>query len=554
MTDFMKLKPLSILLQLLIFSVIHIKAQPDIVWQQCFGTSESDYFNDAIITSDDGYLVSTTYGGTDGDAEGQDSLIIPAILLKFDSEFNLEWQRNFGGASGTSFFDVIHEIPDGYICGGISYAVDGDFADNHGAHDLVVVKTDLNGNKIWSHCYGGPLDDYFTSMISVSDGGYIVSGYSNGSGGDIPFHYGDAMSPDAIILKLNINGEIEWIKVLGGSFVDSPLANPVEITPGNYQIHIYSASDDYDLASCGITDIQKRWIIEMNDEGEIIKQNFMSAEDDFFRSDGQLMVLNDNSTMMVGTGNAASTLFPATEGHLVEEGAIAKFDTNLTMTFMKQWGGSGIDKFVRCEKDYEGDFYFMGFSSSDDYDLPSNYNNGTNNDYWIMKTDSLYNLIWSKNFGGSDFGGDLGGSYFEGNFVIKNNSLYFFSKCVVPENFPDYDINCGHEPPNNIIPYTDAWLVAFDLGTPIFNIHPTEEIFNLFPNPVNGILKINSTKYYSNIIVNIFDVTSTNIYSKNFVDSFGLNISTNDFPNGFYLINVSNNTRLLYSTKFIVQH
>lgn len=51
---------------------------------------------------------------------------------------------------------------------------------------------------------------------------------------------------------------------------------------------------------------------------------------------------------------------------------------------MKQWGGSGIDKFVRCKKDLQGNYYFMGHSSSDDYDLPANYNNGSDKDYWLF--------------------------------------------------------------------------------------------------------------------------------------------------------------------------
>lgn len=541
---------------LFIFSIIpyYAYSQPTITWQECFGTSESDYFSDAILTSDNGFLVSATYNGFDGDAEGQDSLDVPATLLKFDANFNLIWQKNFGGATGTSVFGAIIEVENGFICGGNSKAYDGDFTENNGADDLIIVKTDLLGNKIWSHCYGGPLDDVFVGITPTSDEGFIVTGYSNGSGGDIPFHYGDPLSPDVIILKLNSDGEIQWLKVFGGTFIDAPLANPIEIKPGCIQIHIYSASDDFDLQDSGIEDVQKRWIIEVNDVGEIIKQSFMSAEADFYRSDGQLLLLDGNSTMVVGTGNAASTIYPAPEGHMLEEGAIAIFDSSLTMVEMKQWGGTGIDKFTRCKRDTDGNYYFLGYSSSDDFDLSANYNNGFNSDYWLMKTDSLYNLIWSKNFGGSAYDGELAGSYFEGDILLKDNNIYCFTKCVVPPVLPDYDIFCGHEPPNTFIPYTDAWLIAFDISTPISDCISEVTNAKLYPNPVNDELVISSINCKDDIRVNVFGIASGIFFENNYKCSTEVSIVTTTFPNGVYLIKVSSDNIPIISEIFIIQH
>lgn len=541
---------------IIVFSMIPYCAfsQLTLAWQECYGTSESDYLSDAISTTDSGILVSATYGGTDGDAEGQDSLLIPALLLKFDTSLSLIWQKSFGGATGISVFNVLTETEDGIVCGGYTKAVDGDFIDNNGGSDLMIVKTDLLGNKLWSYCYGGPFDDYLVGMTEVSDGGYIVTGYSHGAGGDIPIHYGDALSADVCIMKLNSNGELQWLKVFGGSFIDAPLVNPLEVDTGIYQIHIYAASDDFDLQDCGVTDIQKRWIVEINNDGDIVKQSFMSAEDDFLRSDGQLLQLDNKQTLMVGTGNAASTLFPAPEGHLFEEGAIAIFDSNLTMIYMRQWGGSGIDKLVRCKKDLQGNYYFLGFSSSNNYDLPANYNDGFNYDYWLLKTDSLYNLVWSENFGGSSTWGDIGGTNFTGNFLLNNSSLFVFSSCVVPESIPDFDILCGHEPSNYIFPYTDAWLLKFDIGTAISEYNQEIETFDLYPNPVHGLLTIDLNSNFLDLTINVYQVTSNVIYSDSNVSSSKIEINTDSFPNGIYLLTIYRNNKLLFSDKIIVQH
>ena len=46
-----------------------------------------------------------------------------------------------------------------------------------------------------------------------------------GSGGDIPFHYGGTLSTDAVVLKTDSLGELEWVQVLGSSFETSFIWN-----------------------------------------------------------------------------------------------------------------------------------------------------------------------------------------------------------------------------------------------------------------------------------------------------------------------------------------
>lgn len=51
---------------------------------------------DAKPTVDSGYITCIEYGGIDFDAEGVSDLERPATLMKFDSDFNVQWYSSFG--------------------------------------------------------------------------------------------------------------------------------------------------------------------------------------------------------------------------------------------------------------------------------------------------------------------------------------------------------------------------------------------------------------------------------------------------------------------------
>lgn len=254
----------EIIITSLLLLQISCFGQASIIWQTCFGTSYDDYFTDAIHTSDEGFLTSLFYSGIDGDANPDDTIIYPARVIKFDSDFNIQWQKGYGGSDGYNNFIKIIQITEGYFFTGYSSSTDGDFGGTTGGRDFSIIKTDFEGNKIWGKCYGSEQDDFIQSAILTSDNGVLITGRSNHEGGDIPFHYGDGTTPDAILMKVDSLGEIEWVKVVGGTGYDSPLGDPIEIVENVYQVHIYSSSNDYDLNGTDSIGELKRWIININ--------------------------------------------------------------------------------------------------------------------------------------------------------------------------------------------------------------------------------------------------------------------------------------------------
>jgi len=103
---------------------------------------------------------------------------------------------------------------------------------------------------------------------------------------------------------------------------------------------------------------------------------------------------------------------------------LIKIDTNGNLIWNKNYGGSGYEGISQDNaliETNDGNFIFVGYTTSNDFDI-SNNNGGY--DVWIVKVDSSGNLIKQKTFGGSndDFGRKI--SKFNNNIIVtaKSNS------------------------------------------------------------------------------------------------------------------------------------
>lgn len=531
----------KLFIPIFIFFPMFAYAQPNILWQECFGGSDDDFFYEAAITSGNNFITTLRGGSEDGDLI--DNPESSGWVIKFNSNLEIEWQQfYFDGISPIKTIEMPHgDLLFGGACG-------SDHDSTNGYYDIMLMKTDSLGIILWNQCYGGTLADDLVSLQATQDGGYLVLGSSYSAGGDIPFHYGEACCNDAVIFKTDSLGNILWLKVLGGSLYDSPIANAVETSRGIYQIHIFSSSDDYDLADCPITDTRKRWIIEMDSMGNILRENFLSAEDDYMNFEN-LLYQDGEFVISVGTGNAESPSFPASEGHLGEEGSIAFFDSTLNLIKMISFGGSGDDRFVDMVRDSSGNYFFVGQSSSIDYDLPGNYNGGDNNDYWLLATDSSFNLLWSRNFGGSDYDGDAVDDFC---FIhLNRDNVIVFTGAVTPNELPDYDIQCGHldvEP--DLTTDRDAWVIAFSIPNAIPTITPQEQKITIFPNPADTYCNISISGNPSPTHFQIIDATQRIVNEGKFSSDMPLNLDS--LQTGVYMVCLYGHAGLVACEKLLI--
>ena len=171
---------------------------------------------DVIQTEDNGYIIVGSSDSNDVDIKGNKGSY-DFWVIKISDTGNLVWEKSFGG-SETDEARAITKSSDGnYIIVGDTRSNDLDVSSNHGAADLWVIKITPTGNLIWEKTFGGSSFDVGRSVSRTQDNGYIISGSSRSSDGDISNNNGQN---DAWIVKIDANANLKWQKTVGGSHID----------------------------------------------------------------------------------------------------------------------------------------------------------------------------------------------------------------------------------------------------------------------------------------------------------------------------------------------
>lgn len=254
------------------FLIIKLDANGNIQWHNCYGGSNSEQPNAVVLAQDSGYLITGFSTSNSGDVSGNHGLS-DFWLLKLDYAGNLLWQKTYGGSGDDIGNTVIQTSDGGYILAGSSTSSDGDVAQNHGAKDFWIVKTNNAGQIMWEKNFGGTGNDMAYSLSETNDGGFIAAGTSDSQDGDITGNHG---STDYWLVKISSTGLLQWEKSLGGSNTDE--AYGIFQTPdGNYIAGGTSYSKDGDLHWITVDAIPSNywvygnaWIVKLDTSGNII--------------------------------------------------------------------------------------------------------------------------------------------------------------------------------------------------------------------------------------------------------------------------------------------
>jgi len=163
-------------------------------YQKVYGGYSYDYGNDLIQTTDSGYLLLSTSNSFSSSSD--------IYLLKIDQQGNYQWQRTYGG----------NEIEG--ACK-IKFTQDGNIAMAghtssylNSSYDFYLIKANLLGDIIWTKHYGTSEWDFANSMDTCADGGFILAGKT--------YDTGNAYS-DILVVKTDADGNEQWRKKIGGN-------------------------------------------------------------------------------------------------------------------------------------------------------------------------------------------------------------------------------------------------------------------------------------------------------------------------------------------------
>jgi hypothetical protein len=193
--------------------LIKTDAHGDTLWTKTFDGLRRGWGNSVQQTTDGDYIITgrtNSLGYFTGDI----------WLIKTDANGDTLWTKTFGG-SGVDFGNSVQQTTDG------GYIVTGSTASfGAGDSDVWLIKTDGNGDTLWTKTFGGSGNDRGSSVDTTSDAGYIIAG-------DIEsFGAGDS---DVWLIKADADGDTMWIKTFGGKNVDGG-GSVRQTTDGGYII------------------------------------------------------------------------------------------------------------------------------------------------------------------------------------------------------------------------------------------------------------------------------------------------------------------------------
>ena len=185
-------------------------------------------------------------------------------IVKLNNSGNLQWQKSLGGSLNDGAYSIQQTLDGGFIAGGTSTSSDGDVTLHYGSfvgNDIWIVKTDSVGNLTWEKTLGGTDTDMIHYIQQTNDGEYILAGYTGSDDGDLMGLRGRGIDYDFWIVKLSNIGNMQWQKVMGGTKDD--IARCIKQTNDNgFIVSGSSSSSNGDLTkNNGKSDF---WIVKLS--------------------------------------------------------------------------------------------------------------------------------------------------------------------------------------------------------------------------------------------------------------------------------------------------
>lgn len=244
-----------------------------------------------IQCSDGGYLVCGSASHTDQTVKG--------VINKLDQNGAILWTEEYGETNAQWFVSAARLSDGGYLLGGSKRAAPNDY-------DTWLVRTDQNGDEVWSKTYqdiSGETDGEAHIVNNIEDSYVFSTSLSSGAGAGYP-----------VIVKVNPeNGEPIWYKTYGEDNYDTALTS------------IKAANSGEGYIAAGITNNDSEYhgiLVRVNEDGDSLwmrQYQWMEGNHSFFRD----VIPAENGGFV-----AVGYVFPVDSLDLSQDAWIVKTDEN----------------------------------------------------------------------------------------------------------------------------------------------------------------------------------------------------------------------------------
>ena len=280
-------------------------------------------------------------------------VVLIGVLNKISAT---SFAKTYGGANEDFCYSVKQTNDGGYIAAGYTTSF------GTGYEDFLIIKLSSIGNLEWAKTFGKQYGyrEIAYSIQETNDGGYIVAGYTDSFDGE----------GDFLIIKLFSNGNIEWVKTLGGNSVEEAYSIQ-ETNDGGYIIAGYTNS-----FGAGLEDFL---IVKLSSNGTLEwAKTFGGIYQDYALS---IQQTNDGGYIVAGYTNS----FTAGEGDFL----VIKLSSTGEMEWAKIFGGQDEDGAFFVQQTNDGGYIVAGATFSFSVNWV---------DFLIIKLSPTASIEWAKTF------------------------------------------------------------------------------------------------------------------------------------------------------------
>jgi len=257
-----------------------------------------------------------------------------------------------------------------------------------------VFSTNVFGQNTWIKTIGGSDNDEGMSISSTIDGGYVITGYTGTN--DLDFTGMNKGSYDVFVIKYDSNHKEVWKNTIGGWKGDFGYSIIHTLDSGCVITGTTTSNDgDFGGMNKGGEDI---FIVKLNKEGKIVWKKLIGGSRD--EVGHVIKQTSDSGYVVTGRTNSNNGDIPRIYGGY-NDCFLLKLDKNGNIMWSKVFGGNGEDVGQSVTLTENNGIIVTGYFSSNDGDF-----SGMNQRYWdvfVIKFDSIGNILWKKSFGGSGY-------------------------------------------------------------------------------------------------------------------------------------------------------
>lgn len=444
-----------------------------------------------LAAPDSGYVMvgSTTSFGNNPDV----------YMIRTDKLGMIEWTKNYGGNNIDRAEKVIQTQDEGFAIVGYTNS------SGNGGYDVLLMKTDADGELLWEKTYGGEDWDFGYDIKETDDGDLILVGET------FSFGSGDA---DVYVIKTNADGDTLWTRTYGGENTD--IGNALDIDTENRIVVVgetNSFGEDYD-----------GYVLRLDQDGDTLwTYRFDLGEYDAYT--GVRAAAQGSGYLLVGITDDDT-----------EYDAISCFVHKLDYSANPSWGthrmlGGDFEDYCHSVDEFDNEeFILSGFSKS------------------IISQNRFSLVLWKL----SPSGWSLGGYSRAGdNEIFVHQSITTLDQGTASTGLTD---SWGNGAESVFLFKTGNDIIFEDTEVYDDPFVSVKEISDgnqaaIYPNPVDREILIDAS--FNNYMLQLYSIDGKLIFNKHIQGKSAIIQRPESIDSGFYVYSIIKENELISSGKLV---